>query len=116
MYGRVVLCILRERLGRDKAVAVHAAVELPPTAPTLGLPVLAGVPFAGAEDPTPGGVDDQVDRVGVTAAERLELHRLVDARERSVIGGIEVQLHQAEQRCKESLGLSERQAEDHSQG
>jgi hypothetical protein len=115
-HGRVVLRVLRKRLGHDEAVAVHADVELPPTAPVFGLSVLARVPFAGAEDLQSGGVDDQVDRAGVVTAERRDLHSLVAARERSVIGGVEVQLHQAEQRCKKALGLPERQPEDHSQG
>lgn len=112
---RVVFRVLRERLGHDEAIATHTNVELSPTAPVLGLSVRARVPFTGTEDLQPGGFDDQVDRASVKAAERREFHPLVAPRERSVIRGVEVQLHQAEERCQEALCLPERQAEDDSQ-
>ncbi|CAA9223036.1 MAG: hypothetical protein AVDCRST_MAG04-716, partial [uncultured Acetobacteraceae bacterium] len=106
----VVGVLVGERRCDDVAgVGVRGEVEFLPGATSLGA-VLLRQPLAGAAEPQPRAVHQQVHRPAPGARGR-HLQRLRPAAERRMVGHGEIEAEQLEDGADQAFGLAQRQAE-----
>ena len=105
---RVVGRGFRETLGQDHAAWIDREMQLAPATAALGA-VFGSSPFALAEGSQPAAVDQQMDWAPVGDGTQVERKALAAARQCGVIGRLEDQAHDPQNRAKEALGLPERQ-------
>ena len=111
---RIIGRWLRDRLSDDDASSVNTEMELLPA--TLStLPVFRRSPLALTDDRQAGAIDDEVKRPLHRGETEGEIEVLTPPRERRVIGCIEIDVHQGEDRTEEALGLAQWQPKDEPQ-
>ncbi len=102
---RIIGRWLRDCLGDDDTSAVNTEMELLP-ATLSALPVFRRSPLALADDGQAGAIDDEGKRPLHRGETEGETEALTPPRERRVIGCIEIDVHQGEDRTEEALGLA----------
>ena len=104
--ARVIATVLGQGFGFDLVrVRVHRQMQFPPCA-AFALAVLAHLPFAFAENLQAGAIDHHVDPPGVFRNVERDAHFGGPLGQRRVVGNVEFDLHQFDERFAESFGLT----------
>ena len=112
----IVHTALGELGDNDETLAINAEVELPPAPAFVRCLMFVRMPLTITDHLQPSRVDDEMDWTVVVLGKHRDHYVAISPRERRMVGRLQVEPHQTDQRGHKALGLTESEVEHHAQG